>query len=176
VNKFEGIDVVRSAVFLFIALGLYWIGLSGYFTPLLLILGLTSVLLVIYMCKRMNILDGETAPYLYVPKTLFYFTWLGKEIVKANIIVVKAVLKPDLVVSPTLVKIPVGQKTDLGRSMFANSITLTPGTVSVDFDDDHILVHALTKDLANAEDFVEMSVRAGASVGDTIASAQKKDE
>ena len=167
--------MVRSAVFLFIALGLYWIGLSGYFTPMLLTLGLISIVLVIYLCKRMNILDGETAPYLYVPKTLHYFGWLGKEIVKANISVAKTVLNPNLVVSPTLVKIPVSQKTDLGRSMFANSITLTPGTVSVVLDEDHILVHALTKDMANADDFVEMAKRSAASVGDKVASDTKRD-
>lgn len=158
--------MVRSAIFLFIALGLYWIGLSGYFKPMLLMLGLISIVLVIYLCKRMNILDGETAPYLYVPKTLHYFGWLGKEIVKANISVAKTVLQPNLVVSPTLVKIPAPQKTDLGRSMFANSITLTPGTVSVSLDDEHILVHALTKGMANADDFVEMAKRSGGSVGD----------
>ncbi len=162
--------MVRSAVLLAIILALYWIGLSGYFTTMLLTLGGISIVLVIYLCKRMQILDGETAPYIYIPQTLYYFVWLGKEIVKANIAVVKTVLKPDMVITPTLVKVPVKNKSDLGRSMFANSITLTPGTVSVDFDADEILVHALLKNMADPENFVEMAERAGASVGDKITS------
>lgn len=164
---------MRAAILLFIALGICWISLSGYFTGMLLTLGLISILLVLYLCKRMNILDSETAPYLYVPKTLSYFIWLGKEIFNANIAVVKLVLRPDLEISPTLVKIPVEQNTDLGRSMFANSITLTPGTVSVNLEDDHILVHSITTEMADPSGFEEMSHRSGASVGDSGAPSQK---
>ena len=119
----------------------------------------------------MRILDGETAPYFTTPQTLVYFRWLFGEIIKANIAVVRAVLSPNLTVSPTLVRIPTPQKTDIGKVMFANSITLTPGTVSVDVQDDHILVHALLSEMSDPADFAEMAERSAWSIGENIDAA-----
>lgn len=116
----------------------------------------------------MRILDGETAPYFTTPQTLVYFRWLFGEIIKANIAVVRAVLSPNLTVSPMLVRIPTPQKTDIGKVMFANSITLTPGTVSVDVQDDHILVHALLSEMSDPADFAEMAERSAWSIGENI--------
>ncbi len=150
------------------ALAATWLTLSGYFKPMLLSLGVISIFFVIWMCKRMRILDEETAPYITVPQTLSYFTWLFSEIVKANVGVVRAVLAPDMKVSPTLTRIPTPQKTDMGKVMFANSITLTPGTVSVDIQDDHILVHALLSEMSAPEDFAEMAERSAMAIGENI--------
>ena len=123
------------------------------------------------MCRRMNILDGETVPYLMSLQTISYFVWLFAEIVKANMQVIKAVLSPDLEVPPTLVKIPLNTDADIAETMFANSITLTPGTVSVDMQPDHILVHALLEDMSAPEDFEEMEKRAAWAVGHKIEGA-----
>ena len=82
--------------------------------------------------------------------------------------VVKAVLSPDLEVSPTLVKIPLNTDIDIAETMFANSITLTPGTVSVDMEPDHILVHALLEEMSAPEDFTEMEKRSAWAVGHKI--------
>ena len=101
-----------------------------------------------------------------MPQTLIYFGWLFVEIIKANVAVVRAVMNPDLEVSPTLVKIPAGGKSDIAKTMFANSITLTPGTVSVNVEDDHILVHALLSEMSEPEDFDEMADRSAWAVGD----------
>jgi len=159
---------MRFALILSIMLGVYWLSLSGYFTPLLLSFGVISVAATLFLVHRMKIMDGETAPYFSILQTLSYFGWLFKEIGKANLQVVSAVMKPDLEISPTLVKIPSDRTTDIGRVMFANSITLTPGTVSVAMEEDHILVHALLSDMADPADFLEMQSRAGASVGEPI--------
>jgi len=167
--------LIRYSIVLTLALGVFWLGLSGYFKPLLLTLGGISIALVVFLCARMKILDSETAPYLFIPKTMIYLSWLFKEIVKANVAVVKAVLNPDLEVTPTLVRIPVKHKTDMGRSMFANSITLTPGTVSVEFDEDELLVHALLKEMSAPEGFAEMGKRAGWSIGDIISDPNSDD-
>lgn len=158
----------RSALILVLALVATWLTLSGYFKPMLLILGTLSIAFVIFMCLRMKILDKETAPYLTLPLTLSYFVWLFIEIVKANIAVVKAVISPEMEISPTIVKIPTPQKTDIARSMFANSITLTPGTVSVNMENDHILVHALLSEMSNPEDFELMGEKAAWAVGETV--------
>lgn len=149
------------------AMAVYWIILSGYFTAMLLAFGLISVALVIGLCLRMNILDEETVPYLKMPSTLSYFFWLSGEIVKANMEVVRTVLNPNMEISPKMVKIPSPQTTDIGRTMFANSITLTPGTVSVAIAEDHILVHGLLAEMSKPSAFKEMSERSSKSVGET---------
>ena len=127
-----------------------------------------SIVLTVWIAKRMRILDSETAPYLTIPQTLSYFSWLFREIVKANMAVVRAVMSPDMVVSPTMTRIPTPQKTDIGKVMFANSITLTPGTVSIDIQDDHILVHALLSEMSDPWDFAEMAERSAFAIGETI--------
>jgi len=124
--------------------------------------------LTLWIAKRMRILDAETAPYATIFQTLIYFRWLFVEIVKANIAVVRAVLSPNMAVSPTLTRIPTPQKTDIGRVVFANSITLTPGTVSVDVQDDHILVHALLSEMSDPDDFAEMAERSAFAIGEDV--------
>ncbi len=133
---------------------------------MLLILGAVSIALVLGLVHRMKIFDEETVPYYKVPKTLLYLVWLFKEIVKANVEVVKAVMSPDLEVSPTMVKIPASPNTEIGKTVFANSITLTPGTVSVKIDEDEILVHALLTEMSHPDGFKEMGERSARSIGE----------
>lgn len=156
----------RSAIVLTLALAATWWVLSGFTKPLLLTLGGISIVLVLLMCSRMRILDRETVPYITVPQTVSYFGWLFIEIIKANVAVVKAVLSPDLEISPTMTKIPTTGKSDLAKTMFANSITLTPGTVAVDMAEDHILVHALLSEMSDPGGFEEMSDRSAWAVGE----------
>ena len=159
---------MRYAFILTLAMVAAWLTLSGYFIPMILTFGAISIAIVVWMCRRMGILDGETVPYLSLLPTTSYFVWLFIEIVKANVQVVKAVLSPDLEVSPTLVKIPLNTDIDIAETMFANSITLTPGTVSVDMKPDHILVHALLEEMSAPEDFTEMEKRSAWAVGHKI--------
>lgn len=156
---------MRYALILAIMMTVAWLTLSGYFIPLILIFGAISIAIVVWICARMRILDVETVPYMSLPKTLSYFIWLFAEIVKANMQVIKAVLSPDLEVSPTLVKIPLNSDEDIAETMFANSITLTPGTVSVDMQPDYILVHALLEEMSAPEDFKDMGERSAWAVG-----------
>ena len=158
--------MLRFVTILLIALAATWWVLSGYTKPLLLTLGAISLGLVILISARMKILDRETAPYMTVPQTLAYFCWLFVEIIKANVAVVRQIMSPDMEVSPTMTKIPTGDKSDLAKTMLANSITLTPGTVSVDVEDDHILVHALLSEMSDPADFEEMSDRSAWAVGE----------
>lgn len=161
--------MIRYSIILILGMSAYWLSLSGYFKPILLTLGAISILTTIFLVSRMKIMDEETVPYLNIAKTLSYFVWLFREIAKANMDVVKAVMKPDLDVTPGLIKVKALQGTDIGKTMFANSITLTPGTVSVTLDDDEILVHALLSDQVTIEDFDEMAERSAWSVGDVLA-------
>lgn len=127
-----------------------WLFLSGYLKGLLLILGLASVLLVALLALRMAIIDPEGHPYHLKPvRVLRYWGWLLVEIVKSNFDVSKRILLPSRPINPVLLRVHASQPSELGQVIYANSITLTPGTVSVDLADNHIAVHALTRETAD---------------------------
>lgn len=130
-----------------VLLFILWVLLSGQFSLLLLSLGLASVLLTVFLASRMNVIDHESYPIHISAKLPAFLAYIMWEIIKANIDVAKRILNTGgKTISPQLVEIPVPQKSDLGRVMYANSITLTPGTVSVQLDNDRVLVHALSKE------------------------------
>ncbi len=125
-----------------------WLLLSGIYEPLILSLGLASVILVVLISHRMDMLDREAVPlhlYWRIPP---YWIWLMKEIVLANVHVARLILDPRLPISPRMIRVKATQNSDMGRVIHANSITLTPGTVSVEIEDDVILVHALSREAA----------------------------
>ncbi|MFH0944851.1 MAG: Na+/H+ antiporter subunit E [Planctomycetota bacterium] len=124
-----------------------WLLWSGYFVPLIISFGVGSALLVVWLCGRLKISDQEGAPLHLLPRLVLYIPWLLLEIVKANLDVTKRILHPKLPISPTLFEAPSTQKTDLGRVVFANSITLTPGTVSYGVEEGRILVHAIAEEV-----------------------------
>lgn len=141
-----------------------WLALSGHYTPLLLCFGAVSVLLCVILATRLNLLDREAVPYFRLPVYLSYWAWLVVEIAKANIVVIRACLRADLDIHPALVKVATTCRTDLAKTVFANSITLTPGTVTLEVEGDWMLVHALYEDMAQPEDFIEMDRRSAAAV------------
>ncbi len=137
------------AISLGVTLYSLWLLLSGHFEPLLLTLGAFSCLLVVLIALRMEVIDHESHPLHLTPRLPLYWIWLLWEIVKSNLAVARLILAPRLSISPTVVRVTATQKSDLGRVIFANSITLTPGTVSMSLDDDQIEVHALTNGMAD---------------------------
>lgn len=123
----------------------FWILLSGYFTPFLLIAGAASALAVVLFSRRMGIVDREGHPlHLSWPALISYWPWLLKEIVKSAWDVTRRILDPRLPISPAMVRFAPSQKTEVGLVIHANSITLTPGTISVEVSPGEFLVHALT--------------------------------
>jgi multicomponent Na+:H+ antiporter subunit E len=70
-----------------------------------------------------------------------YFMVLIKEIIKANIVVAKIVTKPKIDIKPGIIAVPIRCKTDMGITGIANTITLTPGTITVDISDDHSVLY-----------------------------------
>jgi len=125
-----------------------WVLLSGHYTPLMLLFGVLSTLFVVFLATRADLIDRETQPVLIKLSVLFYWVWLGREIIKSNIDVTRRILSPGLPISPTVFTVRAGQKTELGRVTYANSITLVPGTVTMDVDGDVFTVHALTREAA----------------------------
>ncbi len=131
----------------FAALYVFWLLLSGMYTPFLMAAGAGCALLVLLLARRMDLLDREGFPvHLAWPALMTYWPWLIKEIVKSAWDVSRRILDPRLPISPTLVEFVPSQKTDLGLVIHANSITLTPGTIAVEVEPGRFLVHALTRE------------------------------
>lgn len=138
--------VVHRASFfvLFVVLAVFWLLWSGHYTGLLLSLGLVSCLGVAWLCRSMGIVDNEAFPVQLAPRLLRYLPWLAWQILLANLEVIRRILRPRPADRPESVVVRGGQRTDLGRAIYANSITLTPGTITVDVTGDVFTVHALT--------------------------------
>ena len=141
-------NALRRTLSLFVLLFLTWLLLSGIYTGLLLGFGVLSCLLVIAICRRMKIVDLEGHPIHLALGLLRYIPWLLWAIVKANIDVVRRIVHPRLPMAPRVIRVEASQKTHLGQVIYANSITLTPGTVAVETDEGTIDVHALTREAA----------------------------
>jgi len=139
-------SLIPHTISLFLALAAFWLLISGHYTLLILSLGLISIALVVYISHRMDVVDHESQPLLITLKIPGYHLWLIKEIILANITVVKHIWLGNETISPVLIRVKAGQKTDMGKVLYANSITLTPGTVSVDLAGDQITVHALLRE------------------------------
>lgn len=135
-------------VSLIVVLAVVWLLLSGHYTGLLLGLGALSCLFVAWIAHRMEVVDHEGHPIHISWRAPMYWLWLGWEIVKANLDVTRRILDPRLPISPTVFKVTASQKSDLGRVTYANSITLTPGTVSLSLFKNEIEVHALSREAA----------------------------
>jgi multicomponent Na+:H+ antiporter subunit E len=142
------VSKLRHAFNLALFLFAIWVLLSGHYTPLMILFGVLSTLFVVFLATRADLIDRETQPVLIKLSVLFYWVWLGREIIKSNIDVARRILSPGLPISPTVFTVRAGQKTELGRVTYANSITLVPGTVTMDVDEDVFTVHALTREAA----------------------------
>lgn len=129
-----------------LAMFVYWLLLSGHTEPWLLASGAVVAVAVALFGLRMGYADEEGHPVGLIPRGLVYWPWLVKEIVISALHVARLVLDPKLPISPTLIRVKATQKTSTGLVSYANSITLTPGTISVELHarDKEILVHAIS--------------------------------
>ncbi|MEO7056748.1 MAG: Na+/H+ antiporter subunit E [Caldimonas sp.] len=147
---------------LYVLLCLFWVLLSGYFTPFLLAAGAGSSLAVVWLSHRMGLFGPERRgrPGLRWGLGLAtYWIWLLAEIARSAWSVTRVILDPRLPISPTVVRIRPLQKTDLGLVIHANSITLTPGTITIEVEPDHFVVHGITRSSAAGVIDSEMDTR-----------------
>ena len=121
-----------------------WLMLSGHYTTLLNSLGVVATVLVVFLARRMNLADRESVPLHITFSALAYVPWLAWEVLKSNWAVARVILGPKVHIQPELAVYHGTQKTDLGRFVFANSVTLTPGTITVMVTGMEYRIHALT--------------------------------
>lgn len=122
----------------------FWLILSGHFTPELLAFGVATAALAVYISERMTRVDGEFLPLQVGGRFWLYLPWLLKEIFQANLHVARIILDPKLPISPVLVHYRGSQQTDLGKALYANSITLTPGTITIGVKGNDFHIHSLS--------------------------------
>ena len=127
-----------------------WVLWSGYLSPLLLGLGAFSCLLTVWIVRRMGYFDDEMFAFHYDWRLLGFWAWLGGEVVKSSIEVARIVLRRKIEVEPTVVDIDGTGLGPVDLVLLGNSITLTPGTLTLDVYEGRLRVHALTRESADA--------------------------
>jgi len=138
------------ALSLSVVLFAVWFVLSGHDGALILTFGALSALAVAAVARRMALVDREGHPLHLGWSTPGYWLWLAWQVVVANLDVARRILDPRLPIDPTVIRLRASQKSELGRVIYANSITLTPGTVTIDVEGDELVIHALNGAAARA--------------------------
>ncbi|KZY34723.1 MULTISPECIES: Na+/H+ antiporter subunit E [unclassified Oleiphilus] len=128
-----------------VLLSAFWLLLSGYIQPLLLSFGAVSVIIVLFVLKRMDEVDEEPQEIGTGLRLIRYIPWLIGQIIGSSAHVTKLIWTSSNKVSPSLAKIDIKEIPPSNHVLYANSITLTPGTLSVDLEDGELTVHALQK-------------------------------
>ena len=137
---------MKSLILFFILLAL-WLLMSGKYSILIISLGIFSCVFCVYVAKRGKLIDDEGLPIFFMPRLLNYLIWLFKEILKSNLSTAKVIINGK--VEPETFTVKTSQVTDVAKVTYANSITLTPGTVTTKIQKGVFEVHALNSDFGN---------------------------
>ena len=133
---------IITAIVLFV----FWLLLSGHYTPLLVSFGVVSVVLVVWFLSRMDRVDKQPSGVNLSFRVIRYVGWLLKAVVQSNIDVARRIWDPSLPINPVWSRVDVNLTSEVQKALYANSITLTPGTLTTDVKEDHFMVHALSPD------------------------------
>jgi multicomponent Na+:H+ antiporter subunit E len=134
------------AISLAVVLFAFWLALSGHYTPVLIAAGAGCALFTVLAARRLRTIDPEGHPVHLLRGAVTYWPWLAREIAKSAWTVTKIILHPRLPISPTMTVVHASQRTSVGVVTYANSITLTPGTITVGVRRNELIVHALVLD------------------------------
>ena len=136
-----------KSLILFLILLSLWLLMSGHYSILIITLGIISCAFCVYVAKRGKLIDDEGLPIFFIPRLSNYLIWLFKEILISNFNTAKVIINGK--VEPETFTVKVSQVTDVAKVTYANSITLTPGTVTTQMQKDVFEVHALNSDFGN---------------------------
>jgi multicomponent Na+:H+ antiporter subunit E len=139
--------VTRHLLGLAVVLGVFWLALSGHYSPLMLTFAALSIALVLLVARRMDIVDREARLLDLGSRAPLYLGWLAWQILLSSWDVARRVWTGRPEVKPVMGRVDAAGMSDVVRVTYANSITLTPGTLSVTVSDSHIEIHALDEGL-----------------------------
>ncbi len=128
-----------------------WLILSGKLEPIYFLWGFISIVFVIWLNSRLRdipLASGESCGMtrINIPRLSLYLLWLVWQIIKSGVYVAYVILHPKMPIQPLLVRFTSHQPNILARVILGNSITLTPGTLTLDITGSKFIVHALTRD------------------------------
>ncbi len=146
---------MRDIFFLTIILATLWLSISGVYKPVILLLGVASLVLVVWLSLRMKVVGDEHNPLVFVWRLPVFWIWALREIIRANLHVARLTFNPEQV-SPRIVTLPVEQRSSLGKVVYGNTCTLTPGTVTLFLSREKLVAHALDKASADGLSSGEM--------------------
>lgn len=154
-----------------VGLGALWLVFSGKLDALHAVFGVLSLALVLWRTKALLVSERrpeESVALASIRPLLLarYGIWLLKEIVVANIDIAKIVLRRDMPIEPALVSFESSLTTDLARVLLGNSITLTPGTLTVEIDGNRFLVHGIVESGATGPVIDEMQRKIAEMLGE----------
>ena len=134
-----------TAIILFV----FWILQSGEFSFILISSGIIASLLVSYWSHDLLIGDANIKlETVRIIRFIRYLPWLFLQVIMSNIDLAYRTLHPRMPINPRIISFKNEYKTDMGKVTLGNSITLTPGTVTISADEDEFIVHAITKESA----------------------------
>lgn len=124
-----------------------WLLLSNHFEPLMITFGVVSVILSLFISKRLGVIDKAGYPFLFILRVIQYNAWLMYQICLSNIDVSLRILgfRP---IKSRLIRIPFKYTDDLSKVIYANSITLTPGSASIFIENNQLIVHTISDESA----------------------------
>ncbi|MCY1007534.1 Na+/H+ antiporter subunit E [Nannocystis pusilla] len=138
---------MMRALSLVILLAGYWALLSGQFhNNFLIACGVVCIAFVVWMASRMGLVDDEGVPARYYVGLLLYVPYIVWQVILANWDVLKRIWAADMPIDPRLTRIPYSTRAGFVTVTYANSITLTPGTVTMQVTQTEMLIHSLTKE------------------------------
>lgn len=147
-----GRRIGRITLFLSL-LAIAWLAWSGLYKPLLLGLGVFSCLLTYIIVRRMGYFDNEIFQLKFDFRLLGYWLWLTREVYRSSIDVSRIILDPKLPISPRVIDVVSTSSNQMDQVILGNSITLTPGSLTLDLHEGVARVHTLTE--ASARDLLE---------------------
>lgn len=152
-----------------------WLILSDHYDLPTLLIGVGCCALVVALTPDRVLKVGRFDPHFGVPlgrmrpfALLRYGLWLFWAVVQANFQVARVVLDPRMPIDPKLLRFRVGYASRVAQVLLAHSITLTPGTVTIDLEDGRYLVHSLVPTSADAIASGEMQQGVAAACGEPV--------
>jgi len=151
-SKSELKQPLRNRIVLFATLLLFWVMLNDSLAFDSVITGVIVALLIsILFCSGLSFFtEFRATPEAFIAG-IFYYIYFFKELIKANFKLAAIILSPSLPINPGIVKVRTKLKSRMGRLMLANSITLTPGTLTMELDGEWIYIHWVTVETTNVE-------------------------
>lgn len=133
---------MRETILLILSLAILWLAISGVYKPAIMLLGLGSLILVSWLVIRMKIIGEEHNPFVFSWRLPVFWLWALREIIISNVHVAGLIFKPEKI-RPQIIYTEVEFQRPLGKAIYGNTSTLTPGTVTVQLSRHGSVIHAL---------------------------------